>query len=395
MSNIFRLIIKIVILFFISLISVQNILAWGSVGHKIINRKASMQLPSSMSKFKSDSLFYEAHASDADYRKISGDTTFAAESYRHYLDIDEYPNFYNLPRDLDTLIRMYGWNTVKSRGTNPWFTKYFLDSLTTQLSRGDSISVKQTASDLGHYVGDGYQPLHCTYNYDGQYTGNNGIHSRYESTLLSYFQSQIVISPASIQYVSSPIDYIFEYIYYSQSLVDSIMLADNYAKSISGYSGSGTAPASYYNALWEKTQYFTKDIFQRATVALASLWYTAYVNAGQLSIADEMSAPEKYSLSQNYPNPFNPVTKLKYQLPEDSHVNLRIYDLLGREVATLVNEVKKKGSFEIEWDARLNSVVGQNSDLSSGVYICRFSATAVASESKHSFTDVKKLMLVR
>lgn len=53
-----------------------------------------MQLPSLMSKFKSDSLFYEAHASDADYRKISGDTTFAAEYYRHYLDIDEYPNSY-------------------------------------------------------------------------------------------------------------------------------------------------------------------------------------------------------------------------------------------------------------------------------------------------------------
>ncbi|MBU2636148.1 MAG: T9SS type A sorting domain-containing protein [Bacteroidetes bacterium] len=386
MSNIYRLIIKIAILFFTFVLSIQNVLAWGSTGHKIINRKAPMQLPSLMSKFKSDSLFYEAHASDADYRKVSGDTTFAAEYYRHYLDIDEYPNFYNLPRNLDSLIKLYGWDTVKSRGTNPWFTKYFLDSLTAQLARGDSIKVKQTASDLGHYVADGHQPLHCTFNYDGQFTGNNGIHSRYETTLLDYFQSQIVISPASIQYVSSPIDYIFEYIYYSQSFVDSIMLADNYAKTVSGWGGSGTAPASYYNALWERTQSFTKDMFQRATVALASLWYTAYVNAGLLSITIESVLPEEYSLSQNYPNPFNPATIIKYQLPEDSRVNLSIYDLLGREAATLVNEVKKMGSFEVEWNA---------SNLSSGVYICRFSAIGLASDSKQYFTDVKKMLLVR
>ncbi|MDI6779408.1 MAG: hypothetical protein QME25_04350 [Bacteroidota bacterium] len=237
MSNIYRLIIKIAILFFVFVLSIQNVLAWGSTGHKIINRKAPMQLPSLMSKFKSDSLFYEDHASDADYRKVSGDTTFAAEYYRHYLDIDEYPNFYNLPRNLNSLIKLYGWDTVKSRGTNPWFTKYFLDSLTAQLARGDSIKVKQTASDLGHYVADGYQPLHCTLNYNGQYTGNNGIHSRYETTMLGYFQSQIVINPASIQYVSSPIDYMFDYIYYLQFLVDSIMIADNYAKTISGWGG--------------------------------------------------------------------------------------------------------------------------------------------------------------
>lgn len=82
-------------------------------------------------------------------------------------------------------------------------------------------------------------------------------------------------------------------------------------------------------------------------------------------------------------------------MPEDPRVNLSIYDLLGREDATLVNEVKKMGSFEVEWNARLNGVVGQASNLSSGVYICRFSAIGLASDSKQYFTDVKKMLLVR
>ena len=61
--------------------------AWGSVGHKIINLKAVMHLPSSMSALKADSLFYQAHASDADNRKNYSDTTMFAEAGRHFLEL--------------------------------------------------------------------------------------------------------------------------------------------------------------------------------------------------------------------------------------------------------------------------------------------------------------------
>jgi hypothetical protein len=243
---------------------------WGGTGHRIINLKAPMHLPDAMAALKADSLFYRAHASDADNRKDQNDPAFFAEYWRHFIDIDIYPDYLSLPHNLDSVIQRYGQANVRANGTLPWATLMTFDSLVAQLSRNDTM-VKYTMSDLGHYVGDGHQPLHCTANYNGQFTGNDGIHSNYESGMIGIYQSFITINPALVEYVSSPLDYIFAYIYHSNSLVDSILLADTYAKS---------QPSNfYYAALWEKTQNLTRDEFQRATVALASLWYTAWVNA--------------------------------------------------------------------------------------------------------------------
>lgn len=76
-------------------------------------------------------------------------------------------------------------------------------------------------------------------------------------------------------------------------------------------------------------------------------------------------APVEFSLSQNYPNPFNPTTVINYQLPMSSHISLKIYDLLGREVATLVNEQKDAGSYEVKFDGK---------NLSSGIYFYQLRA---------------------
>lgn len=88
--------------------------------------------------------------------------------------------------------------------------------------------------------------------------------------------------------------------------------------------------------------------------------------------------PEKFDLSQNYPNPFNPSTVIRYQIPEASYVSLRIYDVLGREVATLVDEAKDAGYYEAVFDA---------SSLSSGMYFYRMQAG--------EFVSVKKLMVLK
>ncbi len=380
-----RIINFIVLNLILVIISNQLVYGWGSTGHKIINRKAVMHLPSDMNSFKADSLFYEAHASDADNRKISSDTSLFAEGPRHYLDIDDYPNFKYMTRNLDSLIMLYGWQRVKGNGTNPWFVKWFMDSLTAQLTRNDLAKVKQTASDIGHYVGDGHQPLHCTLNYDGQLTGNTGIHSRYESTMLNSYQAQINIKADSIYYIASPIDYIFEYIIHSNSLVDSIIIADNYAKSVSGYSGLGTAPASYYAALWQKTERLTKDQLQRSTTALASIWYTAWVNSKTTSVDDSKLSdliPEGYTLEQNYPNPFNPGTQITYQLPENAFVKLKVYNIYGQEVSTLVDGFQ---------DAGTKSVFFNANQLSSGIYFSKLVTTA----GKNIYTSTKKMTLIK
>jgi len=85
-----------------------------------------------------------------------------------------------------------------------------------------------------------------------------------------------------------------------------------------------------------------------------------------------------YKLTQNYPNPFNPTTTLKYQLPASSKVTLKVYDVLGNEVATLLNEEKEAGTYEVMFEA---------SNYSSGVYFYRLQAG--------SFVETKKMVLMK
>ena len=88
--------------------------------------------------------------------------------------------------------------------------------------------------------------------------------------------------------------------------------------------------------------------------------------------------PSVYSLSQNYPNPFNPVTKINFAIPKQGLVTLKIYDVLGREVRTLVNEVKSVGTYAVDFNG---------AELSSGVYFYRLQSA--------DFTDIKRMMLIK
>lgn len=90
------------------------------------------------------------------------------------------------------------------------------------------------------------------------------------------------------------------------------------------------------------------------------------------------SIPKVYSLSQNYPNPFNPVTNIKYQLPKDGFVTLKIYDITGREIARLVNEQKQAGFYAVQFDGN---------SLASGVYFYRLQTG--------DFVQVKKMVLIK
>jgi hypothetical protein len=93
---------------------------------------------------------------------------------------------------------------------------------------------------------------------------------------------------------------------------------------------------------------------------------------------NNISFPNKFELMQNYPNPFNPVTSIKYQVSSISQVVLKVYDLLGKEVAVLVNEEKPAGRYEVMFNA---------SSLSSGVYFYQIQAG--------EFVQTKKMILIR
>jgi hypothetical protein len=90
------------------------------------------------------------------------------------------------------------------------------------------------------------------------------------------------------------------------------------------------------------------------------------------------SIPNEYSLDQNYPNPFNPSTKISYSIKEEGLVTLKVYDILGKEIATLINENKPEGNYEVEFNA---------SALPSGLYIYKIQSG--------SFSDVKKMLLTK
>ena len=90
-------------------------------------------------------------------------------------------------------------------------------------------------------------------------------------------------------------------------------------------------------------------------------------------------------LEQNYPNPFNPLTIIHYQLPIDNHVTLKIYNVLGQVVSTLVDAVQTAGYKSAEWNA---------SNFASGVYFYRLDAISVTDHSK-TFTQVRKMLLLR
>ena len=109
----------------------------------------------------------------------------------------------------------------------------------------------------------------------------------------------------------------------------------------------------------------------------SGFWYV-YQQTTVTDVEDEETIPTVFKLEQNYPNPFNPSTKIKFAVPEKSNVLIKIYDILGSEVATLVNEEMDAGLYENDFNA---------AGLSSGVYLFRMEAG--------KFINTKKMILLR
>ncbi|MBI5020697.1 MAG: T9SS type A sorting domain-containing protein [Ignavibacteriales bacterium] len=119
--------------------------------------------------------------------------------------------------------------------------------------------------------------------------------------------------------------------------------------------------------------------------------YDNVVVIGEGNLVNDVSeeihpSPVTFALAQNYPNPFNPSTTISYQLPTRSHVTLRVFDLLGREVAMLVNRIEESGDRSVTFDA---------SRLLSGVYYYRLQARPTDGGQAGNFTSVKKLLLLK
>ncbi len=136
----------------------------------------------------------------------------------------------------------------------------------------------------------------------------------------------------------------------------------------------------YFNWITKNGGIFEADLDTNSAptgnVALAYASLTELVNT--TSVEDENNSPSDFVLYQNYPNPFNPATVIKYNIPYQANVSLRVYDMLGNEITTLVNESKSAGDYEAVFNA---------DNLSSGIYFYKLIAGDVV--------QTKKMVLIR
>jgi hypothetical protein len=317
-----------------------------------------------------------AHASDADYRKSSDPT----EGPKHYIDIDNYAEFIStgtIPQNYDSLVAKHGLTFVIAQGTLPWAILNTTDSLQAAFARNDMNKAMLFAADLGHYIADAHMPLHITKNFNGQYSGQNGVHSRYETNLIGQFQNQIIYDGDSLKYIDNLPDYIFNMLYDNYFYVDSVLYADAAAKTFAGNNVDGV----YYNKLWEISKNYTIDLFKKASYKLACVIYTAWINAGGSRAGitkNKNNLLSGFSLAQNYPNPFNPSTMISYKLPIGTVTTLKVFNILGKEVTTLVDEYKASGDYEMALDAEA---------LPSGVYFYQLKAG--------DYLSTKKMILLK
>ncbi|MBZ0201277.1 MAG: T9SS type A sorting domain-containing protein [Ignavibacteriaceae bacterium] len=208
--------------------------------------------------------------------------------------------------------------------------------------------------------------------------------------MISRYSTQIIYAGSPVDTFDNASDYVFNFIYYNYQYVDSVLLADTYAKSFS----SGQYNDTYYQKLWEYSSGITIYLFSSASNILTTMIHQAWLDAGSPTITnvnDDNAIAENFVLHQNYPNPFNPSTKIKYTIPQKvnsqwSIVSLKVYNVLGNEIATLVNESKAAGEYEVEFN-------GGNSNLSSGVYLC--SLTSVEVGTGKIFSSIKKMVLLK
>jgi len=263
-------------------IAIKPALAWGDEGHKIINKMSVKFFPPEMKAFIAWQNYLAEHAPDPDNRKKTDKT----ESPKHFIDIDFYKEFNagKMIENEDSLISEYGKSEVVKNGILPWATLESFQNLTKAFKDHNTNDALKYAADLGHYVADGHQPMHTVVNYNGQLTDQKGVHARYEINMVDDHLPELekCFQPIAAPYVKDPEKFIFNYISDANSVCGVLFDADNLAYKES----TSRRSDEYYKLMWSRTGYITEVQFNHAAEDLASLIYTAWVNAGKPSFKE-------------------------------------------------------------------------------------------------------------
>src|SRR4026209_1956116 len=206
--------------------------AWGIEVHKFIMARAIALLPSEIRPYFQK---YQAgvveHAGDPDLWRTVG---WIEEPPRHFVDMDAYGPypFKELPPEYDEAVKRYGVEFVLKNGTLPWRSEEMYKKLVEAFTQNAPYSrenIRLFASVLSHYVADAHQPFHAALNYDGQLTGQSGIHSRFGSELFARYEEKVHLSPSAPGPVGQPREFVFAALGTSFSLVQPILDADKTA----------------------------------------------------------------------------------------------------------------------------------------------------------------------
>lgn len=279
---------------------------WGFYGHKRINRMAVFTLPPEMFGFFKENIeFLTDHAVDPDMRRYAVE----GEAQRHYIDIDHYGThaFDSVPRKWDDAIAKYTEDTLQSYGIVPWHIYFMKYRLQKAFESKNVDLILKNAAEIGHYIGDAHVPLHTTENYNGQLTGQKGIHGLWESRIVELNAEDYDYFVGKSAYVNDVLDFAWDAVQTSNNAVDSVLsmeklLTDSLpADQKFSYEQRGQVIIQVYSKEFcDAYQTMMNGMVERrmrtAIISVGSIWYTAWVDAGQPDLGALTSTPPSAEL---------------------------------------------------------------------------------------------------
>lgn len=265
---------------------------WGFFGHRKINYYACFLLPPEMLIFyKKHIEFLSEHAVDPDKRRYM----LPAEGPRHYIDIDHYGTypFDSLPREWNKAVAKFSEDSLMTRGIVPWWIQTMLHRLTTAFKEKNAAKILKLSAEIGHYIADAHVPLHACSNHNGQFSNQKGIHGFWESRipeLLAETEWDFFIGRA--QYLKNPFRFTWNRVLESAAAADTVLKLEKQLSNqfppdqkFSFEERNGTIVRQYSSAYTRRYNQLLNNMVERrmrqSIYAVASFWYTAWINAGQ------------------------------------------------------------------------------------------------------------------
>jgi hypothetical protein len=278
--------------------------AWGFFGHKRINRVAVFTLPPEMFGFFKEHIEYiTEHAVDPDKRRYAVE----GEAQRHYIDIDHYEKdsldpFEVVPRKWYDAVDKFTEDTLQAYGIVPWHINVMKMRLQKAFESKNVDLILKNAADIGHYIGDAHVPLHTTENYNGQLTGQRGIHGLWESRIVELNSEDYDYFVGKGRYVKSVLDFAWDAVEASHAAVDSvlsmekILTAEFPSDQKYSYEQRGQTVIQVYSKAFcdeysNRMGGMVERRMREAIIAVGSIWYTAWVDAGQPDLSALTNTP--------------------------------------------------------------------------------------------------------